>query len=173
MKVFLPNFFLQSNYLKMNNLLKTIFLIFVITTIIFIIFFYSKKDYNEHFDSEEIPISGKISFQEIPSSINQNITKTTYQTGVSDKSSSGTILFTKPFSSIPFVFTQINGNQSNDEIAYSISIYNITNSSFDYYKNKVINLTINDENITDNVVVNLEKSKEETFNWIAFLPSTL
>jgi hypothetical protein len=61
------------------------------------------------------------------------------------------------------IFTQIISSSSNVENAYSVQIFNVTNTSFDYAKNKVIVMKQGEYDITQ-----LKKSDVESFTWIAF-----
>ena len=87
-----------------------------------------------------------------------------YQNGISNKSSSGTIKFDKPFEKIPIILTQIktDGTKNVNDQAYSIKIYNVTQYSFDYSKKKIYNQTSNNINI-----VRLDNDSEQIFYWIA------
>ena len=85
-----------------------------------------------------------------------------FQSGISPITPTGTIKFEKPFIQTPSIFTQIIGDSSISEIAYSIQIFNITNTSFDYSKKKIYN-----EKKDNFEAVRFENSILEKFNWIA------
>ena len=91
-----------------------------------------------------------------------------FDTGESGKSATGKIIFKKPFSKVPSVFTQIISNQTSNQSVYSIQIYNIKNDSFEYSKNKAYNNIISTDNIKSMKFVKIDPSTEETFLWIAF-----
>ena len=56
------------------------------------------------------------------------------QSGTSTINPTGTIIFSKPYSKPPLVFAQIIGNTSSTNNIYSIQIFDITNTSFNYSK---------------------------------------
>ena len=100
----------------------------------------------------------------------ESFTLNNYQSGISNNNISGTIKFTTPFNNIPIIFTQIIGKSNTLNNVYSVQIYNIATTSFDYIVNKIyyinsskydilkLDNTINKENINSNI----------TFYWIAF-----
>ena len=147
---------------KNNNYL--ILLLLVILIIIIISFFILKRRNYESFANNSIGLA--------------------FETGVSGISSTGTITFKKPFSSIPIVFTQMNASPTTSEYIFSVNIFNVTNTEFSYSKNQAYNAvsTISDESsssflkkstesfISNNMTFSVPKiseSKVETFNWIA------
>jgi regulatory protein YycI of two-component signal transduction system YycFG len=95
-----------------------------------------------------------------------------FQTGIGSTNSSGTITFNKPFTKNPIVLTQIIGSSSTLNNVYSIQIFNITNTSFNYSKNKVFNnVTTNQSSSSSNsafIVPTINPSDTENFVWFAF-----
>jgi hypothetical protein len=87
------------------------------------------------------------------------------QRGISGISESGTITFPKTFNNVPNVFTQIvlNSGNNTDEMVFGINVSNITQKSFDYKKYKINLAKSEDFSMTD-----LQPSKTEQFQWIAF-----
>ena len=130
--------------------IKNNFIYVILVFLIFLIFLFSYKSYYENFDTCNCtPLQSP--------SLN-------YQNGISNKSSSGTIKFDKPFEKIPIVLTQIktDGSKNVNNQSYSIEIYNVTQYSFDYSKKKIYNQTSGDINI-----VRLDNDSEQIFYWIA------
>jgi len=159
---------------KITNNTKYLYLLFILLTIFIIIlllFYY--KSY-EYYDSSSQPISGTFT---LSNSFNQNIldeegnnNKIYYQKGISSKSHTGTINFTQPFSKNPFVFTQVIGTPDSEDNLYSVTVSNITQNSFDYYKNVVSNNIVQPEEEQEGTAVVTELSRDDnrSFNWIAF-----
>jgi hypothetical protein len=88
------------------------------------------------------------------------------ETGTSNIEETGTIKFKKTFDKIPMIFTQINSNSNTSNYLFSINIFNITESGFNYSKNKAYNNNI----ITDEhsyFIPKIESSNLESFNWLA------
>ena len=124
------------------------FLIITLTIIaillIIYIFLYMKKYKTEHFD-------------------NKSLLEMSLQTGMSGITSTGTIIFTTPFLKPPMIFTQIIGNTNTALNMYSVQIFNVTNTGFNYSKNEIaVDLT------SEYDVVHVSKSSLESFNWVAF-----
>ena len=92
-----------------------------------------------------------------------------YQTGNGPADTTGTITFPTPFSQIPMVFTQIIGSSSNAKVVYSIQVYNITTTSFDYIKNKVYSYVLNNENVQNANIISIDNSTTESFIWLALI----
>lgn len=91
-----------------------------------------------------------------------------FDMGESEKATTGKITFKKPFSKIPTIFTQIISKQNSELNIYSVQVYNITNNSFEYSKNKAYNNTVTTDNINNLKFVKIDPCTEETFLWIAF-----
>jgi hypothetical protein len=124
--------------------------ILLILIIFIIIFYFSLNSYNK-------PIKSILeSFSDV------NIG---FESGQSSGAIIGTIKFNKPFKDIPQVFTQISGDASIKNNSYSIQIYNISTSGFDYSINMVTNEVIPNSSAK---VATLQPAKSsEIFNWIA------
>ena len=84
------------------------------------------------------------------------------QTGVGPIAPSGTIKFDKPFSNMPLIFTQVNGNTASSQDSFSVQIFNVSTAGFDYTKQKIYNDSNGQFSVTK-----LVPSTVETFNWIA------
>ncbi len=78
---------------------------------------------------------------------------------------SGTIKFKVPFQRVPKVFTQIVGSNSSTNNIYSVQIFDITHTGFNYSKNMISNSTSNSGSFT---MPTLSPSNVESFDWIAF-----
>jgi predicted permease len=61
-----------------------------------------------------------------------------FETGVSNISSTGSVKFNTPFKNIPMVFTQINGTSGTSTYLFSINVFDITTSGFNYAKIHVL-----------------------------------
>jgi hypothetical protein len=85
------------------------------------------------------------------------------QTGTGPITQTGKITFPKPFISIPTVFTQIIGTKQTTDKAYSIQVFNITTSGFEYSKNELENKPAGDF-----LALALGPSNTESFTWLAF-----
>ena len=122
-----------------------IFLLFIFITSIILRIYMNKRRY-EHFDA-------------IPEKANlPNI-----QNGLGPNTQTGKITFPKPFTSIPSVFTQIIGTNQTVSKAYSIQVFNITTTGFEYSKNELENKPAGDF-----FALTLGPSSTESFTWLAF-----
>ena len=139
----------------MNNKDKNYFLIIIIIIIIILLFCYLITKYYHYNEKFENPSS--VSFPRIE-----------FQSGTSGISTTGTITFTNPFSKPPLIFTQVMPSMDGALNVYSVQIFNVTNKSFDYSKNKVTNILVNNENVNNMTAIKLNKAEIERFNWIAF-----
>lgn len=131
----------KNNTIPFNYML----IVIIIILIVFILFVVVKKNTYE-------------SFEESLNTVGMN-----FQMGVSQVTATGTINFITPFKKPPMIFTQIKSSPDSAENAYSVQIFNVKNTSFDYSKNKVINMKNGEYDITQ-----LKKSDVESFSWIAF-----
>lgn len=88
-----------------------------------------------------------------------------FDNGMSDNSTSnGSIKFTKTFTKIPNIFSQIIGNDDNSQTdIYSVQILNVTITGFDYIKTKIYKKT----NESKTVMMPSIESTLLPFNWIA------
>lgn len=102
------------------------------------------------------------------SETNDNIN---YQVGNGIATATGTITFPTPFSEIPMVFTQIIGSADTPNNVYSIQVYNISTTGFDYAKSKVYSQVLNNENVQNANVITLGTSSTELFMWFALTQS--
>lgn len=132
-----------------NSIRFTIFIIIIL--IIFIIFFpLILKTVNfEHYDNSNTD--------------NQSKTKNPYQYGISETEASGAITFKTPFQTPPLIITQIIGNNNTVDNLYSVQVFNVSNTGFNYTKNMVSN-----SKSEQFKVAQLNPSTKEKFNWIAF-----
>jgi hypothetical protein len=131
----------KNNSVPFNYIL----IVIIIILIVFILFIVIKKNTYE-------------SFEQSLNTIGMN-----FQIGFSQISPTGTINFINPFKEPPMIFTQIISNPDGAENAYSVQIFNVKNTSFDYAKNKVTIMKNGEYDITQ-----LKKSEVESFSWIAF-----
>lgn len=134
---------------KDKNYIFTILIIVIIIFIIFLAYMFS----NYHYESFDNP----------PQTFGMQ-----FQSGTSGISTTGTITFNIPFTKPPLIFTQIMPPTDGALNVYSVQIFNVTNKSFDYSKNKVINLSVSNENVNNMTIMKLNKAELEPFNWIAF-----
>jgi hypothetical protein len=124
-----------------------LFLLFILFTSIILRLYFNNKRY-ENFDAVQTPVVDKLPV---------------IDKGIGQVLKSGTINFKKQFTVPPFVFTQIIGSNQTVNNAYSVQVYNITNTGFDYSKN-----TLENKPAGDFVALTLSPSTSETFSWIAF-----
>lgn len=103
-----------------------------------------------------------------PSSNVNSVFGMNIQLGKSGISPTGTIYFKTPFERPPMILTQMIGDTSTSKNIYSIQVFGITNTSFNYSKNKLYNYQVSDENIQNMNLMNLELSSTESFMWVAF-----
>jgi len=120
-------------------------IVIIIILIVFILFLVIKKNTYESFDGS------------------LNIIGMNIQMGVSGITPTGTINFTSPFKKPPMIFTQIISSPSAIENGYSVQIFNVKNTGFDYSKNTIVNMKQGEYDITQ-----LKKSDVESFSWVAF-----
>lgn len=128
----------------MNKNNTYILILFVIILLIIIIFLLLNKN-KETFANSNIP------------NITLNI-----QNGLSPITPTGTIVFNIPFQTPPVIFTQIIGGTNSASNGYSVQVFNVSTTGFDYSKNKIINAQNGNYSITK-----LEQSTLEPFYWIA------
>lgn len=84
------------------------------------------------------------------------------QKGISGISQSGLITFPKTFQNVPLVFTQMIGNPSDPNISYNVNIFNISQTGFNYNKNKVLN-----EKTGKFTITSMSPSNTDIFQWMA------
>ena len=89
------------------------------------------------------------------------------ETGVSPMEASGSISFTKEYSSPPVVFTQMTGKEGTND-AYSIQVFGVTTQGFEYSKNVLKNNVIHPSEGSDMVALNLSPDGDGVFQWMAF-----
>ena len=157
----------KNNSFKSNRFLIVILVIIAILLFINILL-YLKKNMYESFtnsESEEHDSTNNLSYN--ISNINLGLN---FQSGISGINPTGTINFQKPFLKTPVVFTQIIGSSSTISNAYSIQIFGVTTSGFNYSKNKVYNNIEKKPESADvaYVVPKIEPSTTESFIWLAF-----
>lgn len=130
----------------MNTNTLTIILVIMIILLLYI---YYSKHYIESFDN-----------QTSTSGIG-------FQMGTSDITPTGTITFKTPFNTAPAIFTQIVGSSGTSTNAYSIQIFDVTTTNFNYSKNKLSNDIVTNENVQNANILTLNTSTVEPFTWIA------
>jgi hypothetical protein len=168
------------------NNIAFVILFMILFIIISVLISYVKNNRIEFFSSEEeqsnnanvnsIPntnmINGINSTNSIPANCicntntnnsSNNINNNNIQKGLSGISQSGYIQFQNPFQNIPYVFTQMIGNDKEQNNLNNVNVYNITQNGFGYSKNKLVEEKIND--MTINV---LNPSETDVFQWIAY-----
>lgn len=98
-----------------------------------------------------------------------------FETGIGPESNTGKINFKKKFSKIPSIYCTSLINEKKPEFkdgklkkeeneiipSINISVYNVTNSSFEYKKTKI------DSNDEFNGMLVIEKDNKYKFNWMA------
>lgn len=148
-----------------------IVILIIIAILLFInIFLYIKKNIYESFinsenDGESIGSHSKKSNINNIHNINLGIN---FQSGISNINPTGTINFSKKFSKIPMVFTQIIGSKSTISNVYSIQVFDITNASFNYSKNKAHNNVQPKQDTSEALIIpKISKSNTEQFLWFA------
>lgn len=155
---------------KNTTYLYLLYILFTIFIIILILFYY--KSY-EYYDSPSPSINGTFTLSN--NTIFRNIldeeddNQIYYQKGIGSPSHTGTINFTQPFSQNPFVFTQVNVTPDIEDNLYSVNVSNITQNSFDYYKNVISNNLVPAEEDQGEPMVAMKLSQDDnkSFNWIA------
>ncbi len=154
-----------------KNILLILFIIIIIVSVVLMLFYNYYKKY-EYYDSYTGTFTlGGNSLNNI---INRNILDEEgghqfyYDEGISGPLHSGTVNFNKSFSKTPLVFTQVNGSPDSEENIYSVNVSNITNNSFDYYKNVIYNEIIPSEEGDPSSIVKLSNDDSKLFNWFAF-----
>jgi hypothetical protein len=162
------------NKIKLSN--QTIIIIFFIIIVIIIILYNITKKYNlESFINSEsemeennVIINPSFDNDFNPPTNISSVFGMNFQIGKSGISSTGTIYFKTPFSRPPMILTQMIGDTSTINNIYSIQVFGITNTSFNYSKNKLYNYQVSDENLQNATLMSLEPSTAESFMWIAF-----
>lgn len=166
----------KNNSFKSNKFLIVILVIIAILLFINVLL-YIKKNIYESFNniySESESESENESENEIlnnsTSKINNINLGINFESGISNINSTGTINFKKPFLEPPIVFTQIIGSTSTILNVYSIQIFDVTTTGFNYSKNKAYNNIQTKPYSSDLVYITpkIEPSITEPFIWIAF-----
>ena len=85
------------------------------------------------------------------------------QNGYGPITPTGSITFPNSFTTPPLILTQVIGSTSSANNAYSIQVFNVTNTGFDYSKNLITNAVSGQFTVTK-----LGNSTLEPFYWIAF-----
>ena len=155
---------------------QTIIIIFFIIIIVIIILYTITKKYNlesfinsesEMEESNTRSISNNNNNFNPPTNIS-SVFGMNFQIGKSGISPTGTIYFKTPFSRPPLILTQMIGDISTAQNIYSIQVFDITTTSFNYSKNKLYNYQVSDENLQNANLLSLEPSTLESFVWVAF-----
>jgi hypothetical protein len=152
----------KNNTFKNNTFLIVILVIIAILLFINIFLYFFKINY-ESFDND----ISKSNQTNTSNNINLGIN---FQTGISNIDPIGSIIFETPFTKPPVVFTQIVGNTGSVSNIYSVQIFDVTNTGFNYSKNKVYNnvQTLPESSDEAYIVPKIDKSLTETFLWMAF-----
>jgi len=159
----------KNNSFKSNTFLIVILIIIAILLFINILLYVKKNIYESFTDaeteSEESNYTSNLSNN--ISNINLGIN---FQSGISGINSTGTINFQKPFLKTPIIFTQIIGSSSTSLNVYSVQIFGVTTTGFNYSKNKAYNNIQQKSEDSDvaYVVPKIEPSTTEPFIWVAF-----
>lgn len=128
-----------------NNYVIFILLIIILILLVVILFLiFNKASYKENFDN--------------PPNMSLNI-----QNGYGPITPTGSITFLRPFDVAPLILTQIVGSSSSASNAFSIQVFNVTTTGFDYSKNLITNAQSGQFTVTK-----LGTSTVEPFYWIAF-----
>jgi hypothetical protein len=151
---------MNNNTIKNNRFLIIILIIIAILLFMNIFLYVRKRFYESFVNSENEPLN-------VMNNINLGIN---IQSGTSTINPTGTIIFSKPYSTPPLVFAQIIGNTSSTNNIYSIQIFDITNTSFNYSKNKAYISVQSSENSSSTayLIPKIDQSNTEQFVWIAF-----
>jgi len=150
----------MNNTIKNNRFLIIILIIIAILLFIYVYLYIRKKFYESFINSED----------ESSNMINNINLGINFQSGISTINPTGTIFFSKPYVKPPLVFTQIIGNTSTTNNIYSIQIFDVTNTSFNYSKNKAYISVQSSNNSTNTayLIPKIEQSNIEQFIWFAF-----
>lgn len=177
----------SGGFIKNKKILKGGFIDIILNNIAFVILFmilfiiisvlisYVKNNRIEFFSLEEeqrnnsnsipnmnpsncIPANCICNTNNSSNNINNNIQK-----GISGISQSGHIQFQNPFKNVPYVFTQMIGNNKEQNNLNNVNVYNITQNGFDYSKNKLV-----EEKINDMTISVLNPSESDVFQWVAY-----
>jgi len=156
----------KNNSFKSNTFLIVILIIIAILLFINILLYFKKNIYESFTNSE----SEENNYTSNLSNINNINLGINFQSGISGINSTGTINFQKPFLKTPVIFTQIIGSSSTALNVYSVQIFGVTPTGFNYSKNKAYN---NIQQKSENsdvayVVPKIEPSNTEPFIWFAF-----
>jgi hypothetical protein len=129
--------------IKNNYVILILIVIILILLLVILFLIFNKTIYKESFAN--------------PSNISLNI-----QNGYGPITPTGSITFPNPFTTAPLILTQIVGSSSSANNAYSIQVFNVTNTGFDYSKNRIENAQSGQFTVTK-----LGTSTVEPFYWIA------
>jgi hypothetical protein len=91
-----------------------------------------------------------------------NVTDTKNNVTVQGTPAQGSIVFPRPYKKIPMIFTQIIGGGASTDNLYSIQVYNVSLTGFDYKKNMIGNIQIGSM-----VSPKLGDAVTEQFYWMA------
>jgi uncharacterized Zn-finger protein len=159
----------KNNILKGNTFL--IIILVVIAILLFInILLYIKNNVYESFSNLGSESEESNNVKTSTNNINNINLGLSFQSGISGINPTGTITFQKPFLEAPVVITQIIGSISTSQNVYSIQIFNVTNTGFNYSKNMVYNnVQKKDENLDNAYLIpTVDRSMTESFLWVAF-----
>jgi len=154
----------KNNSFKSNKFLIVILIIIAILLFINILLYIKKNIYESFTDSES---EENDDINNLSNNINLGIN---FQSGISGINSTGTINFQKPFLKTPVIFTQIIGSSSTTLNVYSVQIFGVTTTGFNYSKNKAYNniQQKSEDSEVAYVVTKIEPSTTEPFIWFAF-----
>jgi hypothetical protein len=131
---------------KFSNLSSIVMIVILIIFLVGFPILFLRSTSFEKFDSNSTPYNGFL-----------------FQTGRSGIQPTGTITFKVPFQATPKIMTQIIGNDSSTTNVYSIQVFNVSNTGFNYAKNMMVNSTSGQLTMSK-----LIPSTVEPFDWIAF-----
>lgn len=126
-----------------KNIQTIITIVLVIILIIVIIFHFNNRKNIEGYEQfyQGAPAEPKYQLQFGITDLS-NIADTKNNITLQGTPAKGSIVFPSPYKKSPMVFTQIIGGGESIDNMYSIQVYNVSLTGFDYKKNMVSNLKI-------------------------------
>jgi O-antigen/teichoic acid export membrane protein len=147
------NYIIKMKKDQLINILTILSILLFIIILSCLLYSYQGKNRNvEYFDSKNVS--------------QQNLALH-FENGTSGIGPTGTITFNKPFLNPPLVFTQVIGNSNSATNIFSVQVFNVTNTSFDYSVNQISNKDVN--NSSGNFSISsLVSCNTQSFYWMAF-----
>jgi hypothetical protein len=126
-----------------KNIQTIITIVLTILLIILIIFHFNNRKNMESYEQfyKGPPAEPKYQLQVGVTELS-SIADTKNNVTVQGTPAKGSIVFPSPYTKIPMVFTQIIGGGASVDDSYSIQVYNVSLTGFDYKKNMITNLKI-------------------------------